>query len=375
MAIAVVTPTQTDAKPHTASTLRQRSKQLAQDGKDDDDDDDAAVQQQLAAESRRYSKQRQRLLLWTELCEARIAARNRHRHGSDGIRTGYRQETPSALACLASWFYLHNESVNILSHVAGAGLFAGLVATLWAGTWPWQPGTDYAGSIGNSTGDLLAATVYLAGVTICFTLSATYHTLLCHSPGCAACGMALDISGVLLLMAGATTPLIHFGLVCAASDSVRWIFHALAAVLGALCVASSTRNGPPSSATPLLTSSLLGYFSGPANGHRRVLLFCGFAAVSFAGPIVWMAYVTKDPDWPRRIDLWPGVLGTLFFNTLGAVAYLLRFPEHIWPRRFDLVGASHQIMHIAVLAAAISLAIGVGHSLSFRRGEGAVCRV
>ena len=243
-----------------------------------------------------------------------------------------------------------------------------MAATLWAGTGPWQPGARAANNqIGNSNGDLLAATAYLAGVAVCFALSATYHTLLCHSSARAAGGMALDIAGVLLLMAGATTPLIHFGLVCAASYSVRWLFHALAAVLSALCVASS--------AAPLSAPSRLGYFAGPAHGHRRALLLCGFAAVSFAGPIAWMAYATQDPDWPRRIGLWPGVLGALFFNALGAAAYLARFPEHIWPRRFDLVGASHQIMHIAVLAAAISLAIGVDHSLSFRRGEGVVCRV
>lgn len=36
-----------------------------------------------------------------------------------------------------------------------------------------------------------------------------------------------------------------------------------------------------------------------------------------------------------------------------------QFPEKSFPRRFDLCGASHQLMHIMVLLAAIAYTIGV----------------
>lgn len=36
----------------------------------------------------------------------------------------------------------------------------------------------------------------------------------------------------------------------------------------------------------------------------------------------------------------------------GAVNYALRYPERKHPRTFDILGSSHQIFHVAVLAAA-----------------------
>ncbi|CAK7224196.1 hypothetical protein SBRCBS47491_005466 [Sporothrix bragantina] len=262
--------------------------------------------------------------------------------------------------CLHSWTYFHNESVNILSHAVGAVAFYALTAALWLDTWPWTF-SEVPLSSTNTTADRLAATAYLGGTAICFTLSAVFHTVLSHSADCAARGMALDMTGVLVLMAGAVVPLVHFGLACEAAW-VRQVFYVATAVLGVLAAP-----------LPSLRTRTSSTRTGFANGHHRAALFCGFAAVSFAGPLLWMHRV--DPlDWPARVSLWPGVLGTLLGNTAGAAAYTTRFPERWWPRRFDLVGASHQVMHVAVLAAAVAYAIGVQEALAFRRGAGAVCR-
>ncbi len=313
-----------------------------------------------------------------------------------------REAAASVWACIHSWTYLHNESgvplyphppllfffvfppphtaVNILSHVAGAVLFVLLTAALVLDTWPWTrapPASSTAGPAPMRPADRRAAMAYLAGVAVCFVLSAAFHTLLCHrSPRVAARGMALDIAGILVLMAGATVPLIHFGLACA-PPAARAALHVATALLGGACAAAaggSAGSGPPRGTGGLLRR-LLASVQGPAHGHRRAALFCGFAAVSFAAPLVWMSAVAADPDWRRRVSLWPGVLLTLAGNTVGAAAYTAKFPERWWPRRFDLLGASHQIMHMAVLAAAVAYAVGVDRALTFRRSaEGAVCR-
>lgn len=34
----------------------------------------------------------------------------------------------------------------------------------------------------------------------------------------------------------------------------------------------------------------------------------------------------------------------------GALIYAFRFPERYFPKRFDLLGSSHQIFHVAVIA-------------------------
>lgn len=234
----------------------------------------------------------------------------------------------------------------------------------------------------NSTADKFAATAYMTGVIVCFSLSALFHTLMCHSPACAAGGMAMDITGVLVLMAGAVVPLVHFGLACEPAY-VRQAFYAATAVLGTLAAATTWQGAPMGDGPhPVATSLPLPFWrailhwasvQGPANGHRRAALFLGFAAVSCAGPIVWMQQA-DSLDWAARVNLWPGVVGTLLCNAVGFVAYTTQFPERRWPRRFDLVGASHQLMHVAVLAAAVTYIVGVHRALAFRRGEGAVCR-
>ncbi|ERT01370.1 hypothetical protein HMPREF1624_02615 [Sporothrix schenckii ATCC 58251] len=360
------------------------------------DDSDAGVARQLLRESRQaaswatktgatgptaYSKtalhiRRRRLLTWDELAP-------------------WQQEAHASYStCFYSWTYLHNESVNILSHAFGTVACVGLAVTLWLDTWPWTLPSlqtrDVMPNSGNSTADKLAATAYMLGVIVCFSLSALFHTLMCHSADCAARGMAMDITGVLVLMAGAVVPLIHFGLACEHAY-VRQAFYVATAVLGTLAAATTweegpgpcTSSGPVASATDKGLYRMLIYpirsmlhwasVQGPANGHRRAALFLGFVTISCAGPLVWMRQA--DPaDWAARIDLWPGVIGTLLCNAVGFVAYTTHFPERRWPRRFDLVGASHQLMHLAVLAAAVTHIGGVNRALAFRRGEGAVCR-
>lgn len=54
-----------------------------------------------------------------------------------------------------------------------------------------------------------------------------------------------------------------------------------------------------------------------------------------------------------------GVGLTLMFNTIGAVIYVVKFPERWWPRMFDLFGASHQLMHCAIIVAGLAWLAGM----------------
>ena len=38
--------------------------------------------------------------------------------------------------------------------------------------------------------------------------------------------------------------------------------------------------------------------------------------------------------------------------------YVIRFPERWWPRRFDIFGASHQLMHWAIVIAGLAWLVG-----------------
>jgi len=47
---------------------------------------------------------------------------------------------------------------------------------------------------------------------------------------------------------------------------------------------------------------------------------------------------------------WLVTMGAMYI--IGAVFFMTRFPECVWPGRFNLVLQSHQIFHVFVVAAA-----------------------
>lgn len=52
-----------------------------------------------------------------------------------------------------------------------------------------------------------------------------------------------------------------------------------------------------------------------------------------------------------------------------------QFPEKWFPRRFDLFGASHQIMHVMVVAAALAYTKAVLEAFDYLHEHGGHCRV
>ncbi len=87
------------------------------------------------------------------------------------IRRGYRQQSSSFSKCYKSLFYLHNETVNIWSHLL-VGIF--FVSLLLA--------TDYSvlrECPKLSVSDTLAVQSYLAGATGCLFLSVSH--VFCYS--------------------------------------------------------------------------------------------------------------------------------------------------------------------------------------------------
>jgi adiponectin receptor len=61
------------------------------------------------------------------------------------------------------------------------------------------------------------------------------------------------------------------------------------------------------------------------------------------------------------------LMGTLY--GLGAAVYALRVPERWFPGRFDLVGHSHQLFHLFVIAGAYAHYLGGVEYLRWRDAE------
>lgn len=119
------------------------------------------------------------------------------------IHSGYRPASDSYAKSAASLGYLHNESINIWTHLIGALL------ALAAGTIMYtaiRPRFDMA-----TTEDVMVFSCYFLGAVGCLGMSATYHTISNHSEAVAKFGNRLDYIGIVLLIWGSFIPSINYG--------------------------------------------------------------------------------------------------------------------------------------------------------------------
>ncbi|KLU88860.1 hypothetical protein MAPG_07842 [Magnaporthiopsis poae ATCC 64411] len=143
------------------------------------------------------------LILWDELEE--------WRRDNAFIQRGYRRTSNSYRACAASLAYLHNESVNIWSHLLGAVFFSAL--GLWLLRRFFYAAVAVAVVVADKA-DVLAFACFFAGAFLCLGMSATFHAVINHSPGVAKWGNKLDYSGIVFLIVGSYVPALYYGFRC-----------------------------------------------------------------------------------------------------------------------------------------------------------------
>jgi adiponectin receptor len=135
-------------------------------------------------------------LHWTELPDWQQD--NQH------IHSGYRSASNSYRRSIASLGYIHNESVNIYSHLVGAIFFilAGIGLVYIA--LPRYPKA--------STEDILSFSCFFLSAATCLGMSATYHLISNHSLQVATFGNKLDYIGIVILIVGSVAPSLYYGL-------------------------------------------------------------------------------------------------------------------------------------------------------------------
>ena len=110
------------------------------------------------------------------------------------VRRGYRPPSNSVRASFRSWWYLHNETVNIYSHLIPAVAFLfgeWYVLQYLAGEYPRVSSTDF-----------VAFSCFMLTATICYASSALYHTLMNHSYTMDHFCHRLDMAGIGLFITG-----------------------------------------------------------------------------------------------------------------------------------------------------------------------------
>jgi hypothetical protein len=119
------------------------------------------------------------------------------------IISGYRPASSSYLTSLLSLSYLHNESVNIYTHLLGSLAFLCASGILYG-----VLGSRYQTA---TREDVYAFSCFFLGAVACLGMSATFHTISNHSHAVAKWGNQLDYAGIVLLIWGSFVPVLFYG--------------------------------------------------------------------------------------------------------------------------------------------------------------------
>ncbi|KAK5652088.1 hypothetical protein OQA88_10866 [Cercophora sp. LCS_1] len=278
------------------------------------------------------------LLIWDELPS--------WRRDNTFIVRGYRQTSNSYWRSLASLWYLHNEFVNIWTHLLGAlGFTAGGIFLYLSIAPRYESASD---------SDLLVFACFFMGAFLCLGMSATYHTICNHSPGVAKWGNKLDYTGIVFLIVGSYVPALYYGLFC--HPVLMTVYLATISVLGFGCI----------------IVSWFDHFRSPAWRPYRAMMFVALGASG----VVPIAHILATEHSYQELNEMMGlnwVLLQAFLYIFGAFLYAARWPERQAPGYFDIWGSSHQIFHICVILAAASHLQGMTKAFDFHHSIGAHC--
>jgi adiponectin receptor len=182
------------------------------------------------------------------------------------------------------------------------------------------------------------------------TQNHSYHTFLDHSQSTRTWTSRFDYLGIVIPLWGTTIASTHFGFRC--ESDLRKAYSVFATGAGLACAATTLH---PS-------------FVGTASKGFRAVTYLLLGLSSFL-PIVHGLHLFGWQQMEQRMSLSYYLALGLCHGT-GAITYASRIPERWYPKRYDIVGSSHQIMHVLVVCGAVAYGIGVLRAREHWRGQG-----
>ncbi|KAF1812790.1 HlyIII-domain-containing protein [Eremomyces bilateralis CBS 781.70] len=247
------------------------------------------------------------------------------------IRSGYRPASNSVRKSARSLAYIHNETVNIYSHLLGS--IAAIVGSAFLYR---ELAARYETA---SREDVFVFGCFFLGAAMCLTLSAWFHTVANHSPNVHQFSNKLDYLGIVFLIWGSFIPSIYYGF----REHPRLIktYWVMITTISACC------------AEVVMSPKF-------ASSKYRPLRATMFIAMGLSG-VIPVLHGTRLYELSRIDELislrWMATQGALYI--IGAIIYACRVPERLKPGHFDIWGSSHQIFHFFVLIAACCHLVGV----------------
>jgi len=277
-----------------------------------------------------------RLLLYSELPE--------WMKDNEFITALHRPEFQSCYTCLKSIFHIHAETGNIWTHLLGAIVF--LSFTIY---YLFLPTVNFVSPIEEKT---VVISFFLCAF-ICLTFSTAFHTFGCHSPNvCLFCGR-LDYTGIAVLITGSFLPWVYYSFYCQAMEKI--LYMAAVFTFGVICTVLSMAKS----------------FQQPKYRTHRALLFLAFG-LSGTVPCIH-SVLTKGAahSFSEGQMQYLVLMGAMYVT--GAIFFMTRFPECVWPGKFNLVFQSHQIFHVFVVAAALLQTYAIYNLQNTRLRLGGMC--
>ncbi|KAK4998391.1 hypothetical protein LTR66_002365 [Elasticomyces elasticus] len=260
------------------------------------------------------------------------------------IHSGYRQASNSYRRSAASLAYLHNETVNIYSHLIGAMLVLLGGAIMYRRLEPRYHMANQQ--------DVIVFGCFILGATACLGMSATYHALSNHSEAVSKFGNKLDYMGIVFLIWGSFVPSIYYGF--STEPELVKLYWSMITTIGAGCG----------------IVSVMAKFRTPQWRPFRAFMFVAMG-LSAAVPVLHGLKVYGFSQLDQQIGLkWLVLQGLLYI--VGAGIYAARVPERWRPGRFDIWGSSHQIFHILVLLAAATHLMGLLNAFDYEHRQRSV---
>lgn len=246
--------------------------------------------------------------------------------GNRFIKNGYRVDF-TKMQCVKSLCMLSNETVNIWSHLIGVIWF--LWAILDANT------TVLPSFKSTSTSDHFVITIFGTGMVSCCLFSTLYHVFCCHSKQFYEFWYKIDLLGITLVLFGSYITALYYAFYCFEKLKTFYIFMSTGMLFFNIC-----------------NQVFGGKRTQSGVDLKSVFLFAGIMVFGVLPAGHWI-YLSGGVQSEIVRSFAPRILIMYLLAGSAVVFYLTKFPECLYPGKFDYIGASHQIWHLLILFALI----------------------
>ena len=250
-----------------------------------------------------------------------------YRKDNSYIHTGYHPSINTWRETFGLLVTLHSETVNIWSHMVGIFLFSWY---LWDSVFNVDA-FDYWIKVWFD----LAALIF-------FINSTAYHWLHICSENCHNYVLCLDHCGIALHVYNLHLTWMYRGLIY--NEQLFSVFFVIQTVILFLTVIVSYRN-------------IYLYVWGSYDWKFNESLRCGLYVLPHLFVYLIMYYYQYHLDEESHfitLECWDSLFLCSITTYISGIVYVLKYPEVVWPGKFDIFFNSHQIMHFMLLLGIVS---------------------